>query len=244
MSGDLMVQVSKMFPNASIGQGYGLTETSTTITFLQPDQKLGTIGSAGGLIPGIVAKVVKSDGSLAVEGEQGELVVTGPSMALGYYENPTATAETFVEGWVRTGDEVIIQNLEVFVVDRLKEIMKVKGFQVAPAELEGHLLLHPDVADACVVGIPDEYSGEIPLAFVVLGANALKRIKDNKESANDVKKSIAKHVSDSKVSYKWLAGGVEFIDTIPKNPSGKILRRVLRDQAKKMMSIKPLEAKL
>jgi len=70
--------------------------------------------------------------------------------------------------------------------------MKVKGFQVAPAELEGHLLLHPDVADACVVGIPDEYSGEIPLAFVVLAANALKRIKDGKEGAKDVKKSISK----------------------------------------------------
>lgn len=107
MSGDLMLQVSKMFPNAAIGQGYGmygqfapkkhipnkilgLTETATTVSALQPDRKLGTVGSAGELIPGIVAKVVKSDGSLAAEGEQGELVVTGPSMAMGYYENPTA----------------------------------------------------------------------------------------------------------------------------------------------------------
>lgn len=244
MSGDLMLQVSKTFPNAAIGQGYGLTETATTVCALQPDRKLGTIGSAGELIPGIVAKVVKSDGSLAVDGEQGELIVTGPSMALGYYENPTATAETFLDGWVRTGDEVIIKNLEVFVVDRLKEIMKVRGFQVAPAELEGHLLLHPDVADACVVGIPDEYSGEIPLAFVVPSANALKCIKGGKEGASTVKKRIAKHVSDSKVPYKWLVGGVEFVDVIPKNPSGKILRRVLREQAKNMTKIKPLQAKM
>ncbi|KAH9486564.1 4-coumarate--CoA ligase-like 1 [Psilocybe cubensis] len=220
LSGELMSQVSKVFPNAVIGQGYGLTETSTTICSIRHDRKLGTVGSAGELIPGITAKVVKPDGTYAKEGEQGELVVKGPNMAMGYYNNPTATAETFVDGWVRTGDEVIIKELEVFIVDRLKEILKVRGFQVAPAELEGHLLLHPDVADACVVGIPDEYSGEIPLAYVVPSVDALKRMENNENAAEELKKEIQRHVSAAKVQYKWLSGGVEFIDAIPKNPSG------------------------
>ncbi|KAJ3514400.1 hypothetical protein NLJ89_g2401 [Agrocybe chaxingu] len=230
LSGDLMKQLTRILPNASIGQGYGLTETCTTISQLQPERMLGTIGSAGALIPGVVAKVVKADGTLAKEGEQGELIVTGPWMPREYYGNPTATAETFVDGWVRTGDEVIIRDNEIFVVDRLKEIMKVRGFQVAPAELEGHLLLHPDVVDVCVVGVPDDYSGEVPMAFVVPSPNALKRINQGQGQA--VKKMIEKHVSDAKIQYKWLAGGVEFIDAIPKNPSGKILRRVLREKAK------------
>lgn len=123
-----------------------------------------------------------------------------------------------------------------------------RGFQVAPAELEGHLLLHPDVADACVVGIPDEYSGEVPLAFIVPSADAFKRIEGSEVAAKELKKAIQKvlfhyllhdaesrpqftnqisclqHVSAAKVQYKWLAGGVEFIDAIPKNPSGKIVR--------------------
>ncbi|KAF8922125.1 amp dependent CoA ligase [Mucidula mucida] len=238
LSGELVQQVTEQFPHAMIGQGYGLTETSTTITMLNPTTKIGTIGSAGRFIPGIVARVVKEDGSLAMEGEQGELVVRGPSMALRYHGNEKATQETFVDGWVRTGDEVIVRNGDVFVVDRLKEMMKVRGFQVAPAELEGHLLNHPSVVDACVVPVPDEYSGELPLAFVVVDPAVYKRL-----SAADIfklKNELLKHVSDSKVPYKWLAGGIEFIDAIPKNPSGKILRRVLREQARKMRRTEPV----
>lgn len=219
-----MVQTAKIFPNATIGQGYGMTETCT-IAMLDPDLKFGTLGSGGVLVPGIFAKVVKPDGSLGKDGEEGELIVTGSCMALGYYENPAAyvhalfivmvkvltlirTAETFVDGWVRTGDEVIIRNNEVFIIDRVKvvsnsslrtfsstsiqEILKVRGFQVAPAELEGHLLLHPFVADACVVGIPDEYSGEVPLAFIVPSQAASERIGNAEDGAEKVRKEIQK----------------------------------------------------
>ncbi|THV07585.1 phenylacetyl-CoA ligase [Dendrothele bispora CBS 962.96] len=235
LSGELVQQLRKLCPNASIGQGYGMTETSTSLTMFPPDQTIGTIGSAGKLIPGVTARVVKADGSLAGEGEQGELVVTGPSMALGYLNNEAATKETFVDGWVRTGDEVIIKNQEVFVVDRLKEIIKVRGFQVAPAELEGHLLLHPAVADVCVVGIPDDYSGEVPMAFVVIDTKFKATLGQGSGEVEKLKKAITEHVSVSKVQYKWLAGGVEFIESIPKNPSGKILRRVLRDAVKEKM---------
>ncbi|KAJ2925595.1 hypothetical protein H1R20_g11496, partial [Candolleomyces eurysporus] len=233
LGGELMLKVSKILPNASIGQGYGMTETCTTISAFLADARIGRIGSAGRLLPGIVAKVVKPDGSLAKEGEEGELVIQGPSMSLRYLNNPTATAETYVDNWVRTGDEVIIKDNEVYVVDRLKEIIKVKGFQVAPAELEAHLLLHRDVADVCVVGVPHEYSGEVPLAYIVPSPKALKEMAEDHPRGAKLKKDIMKHVSDSKIHYKHLSGGVEFVDVIPKNPSGKILRRVLRDKAKK-----------
>jgi len=244
LSGELMRRISIIFPNAAVGQGYGLTETCTTVCFMQADRKFGTIGAVGELLPGITAKVVKSDGTLASDGEQGELVVKGPSMALGYYGNLAATAETFVDGWVRTGDEVIIRNLEVFIVDRLKEIMKVRGYQVAPAELEGFLLLRSDVMDACVVSIPDEYSGEIPLAFIVLDPDTQKRVRGDQSASIALKKAIQKYVSDAKVQYKWLTGGVEFVDAIPRNPSGKSLRRLLRDQAKSLTKTKTPQHKL
>ncbi|KAF5323577.1 hypothetical protein D9611_005726 [Ephemerocybe angulata] len=242
LGGELMRQVSEILPNASIGQGYGMTETCTTVAAFVADARLGRIGSAGRLMPGTVAKVVKGDGTLAKEGEEGELWVKGPSMSLCYLNNAVSTAETYVDGWVRTGDEVIIKDHEVYVVDRLKEIMKVRGFQVAPAELEAHILLHPDVADVCVVGIADEYNGEVPLAYIVPSVKALKAIGKDPVRHLDLKQTIRKHVSDAKVKYKHLAGGVEFIDAIPKNPSGKILRRVLRERARQ--DRKPIQSRL
>ncbi|KIJ62740.1 hypothetical protein HYDPIDRAFT_30328 [Hydnomerulius pinastri MD-312] len=235
LSAELMEQIVKVLPNAQIGQGYGLTESSTSISMFSTDAKLGVLGSAGRLLPGVVARVVKEDGTLVGYNEPGELRVKMPSLALGYWNNPEATRETFVDGWLRTGDEVIIrEDKEVFIVDRLKEIMKVKGFQVAPAELEGHLLSLPEVSDVCVVPVPDDYSGEVPMAFVVLQQDVARRVANNPAEAEKVKASIIKHVADNKVAYKQLAGGVEFIDVIPKNPSGKLLRRILRDRAREM----------
>ncbi|KII86637.1 hypothetical protein PLICRDRAFT_177391 [Plicaturopsis crispa FD-325 SS-3] len=233
LTGEVYELLRKKFPHAHLGQGYGLTETCTTVCMMPVSKKHATVGSAGQIIPGTVVRVVKPDGSLAGVDEPGELVVRGPSMALGYANNAEATKETFVDGWVKTGDEVIInRDGDLFIVDRLKEIMKVRGFQVAPAELEGFLLGHPDVADTCVVGVPDDYSGEVPLAFVVLNAQAAQRVRVSPAEADNIKKALMKYVEDNKVAYKRLAGGVEFVDTIPKNPSGKLLRRVLREQAK------------
>lgn len=240
LSAELTDQLTKVIPQCAIGQGYGMTETFTTIALSPNDVIPATPGCAGVLIPGVSARVVKVDGTIAKFGEPGELLVTGPSMALGYYKNPQATAESFVDGWVRTGDEVVLnQKGEVFILDRIKEILKVKGFQVAPAELEGHLLNHPDVADCCVVGIPHEYSGEAPLAFVVLSHVAQARVKANPAEANAIKAALIKFVADAKVDYKRLTGGVEIVDSIPKNPSGKLLRRVLRDQARAMRAKTP-----
>ncbi|KIJ39426.1 hypothetical protein M422DRAFT_210302 [Sphaerobolus stellatus SS14] len=247
LSSELTLQFQKLVPQAEVNQGYGMTETCTTTTMTPLSQRLGTPGSVGHFLPGVRAKIVKSDGSLAGYDQEGELVVTGPQMTLGYANNAQATKETFVDGWVRTGDEVLVRrNGDIFVVDRLKEIFKVRGFQVAPAELEGHLLDHPDVGDAGVIGVPEEFSGEVAMAFIVLNADAQTRVANDKtgHEKERIREAIIKFVKDSKVQYKWLAGGVEFVDIIPKNPSGKILRRFLREQAKELKVQRETKAKL
>ncbi|KAK0434156.1 phenylacetyl-CoA ligase [Desarmillaria tabescens] len=230
LSVGLMHQATKVFPNAAISQGYGMTET--IIAAIQPvDQRIST-GGCGPMLPGFVAKVVKADGTLAVAGETGELVMTGPSVGLGYVGDEEATKSTFINGWVRSGDEVrFSESGELFVVDRLKELIKVRGFQVAPAEIEDHLMSHPHVADVCVVPIADEYSGELPLAFVVPSTQARQMIADGGDP-EAIKEQIKQHVAEHKVKEKWLTGGVRFVDSVPKSPSGKLLRRVLRDGLK------------
>ncbi|KAH6912861.1 phenylacetyl-CoA ligase [Coprinopsis sp. MPI-PUGE-AT-0042] len=239
---ELNAQLFEMFPQAHIGQSYGMTEMCTAPVSWPTSQTHGIPGSSGHLLPGTVAKVVKPDGSLAAYGEPGDLWIKTPSAALGYANNVQATKETFIDGWVRSGDEVVIERTgEVVVLDRIKEIMKVRGFQVAPAELEGCLLEHPDVSNACVVGIPDDYSGEVPLAFVALTPQSTEKAK-NPVQAQRIRASIIEHVAKRKIHYKHLKGGVEFVPRIPTSPSGKLLRRVLREQAKTLQ--RSVKAKL
>ncbi|KAH9946890.1 hypothetical protein B0H21DRAFT_822385 [Amylocystis lapponica] len=235
LSVELIHALAQRLPHCHIGQGYGMTETSTTVTWPQSENRLGAPGSAGRIIAGCVVRIVRPDGSLAGYNEPGQLVVKSPSMALRYMNNEQATKETFRDGWVWTGDEVVVnENADLFVVDRIKELLKVKGFQVAPAELEGHILNHPDVSDVCFVGVPDDYSSELPLAFVVPSAAAAARMKAGDVETDRVRAALIKHVADAKIEYKHLTGGVVFVDTIPKNPSGKLLRRFLRDHAREL----------
>ncbi|KAF7371122.1 Phenylacetyl-CoA ligase [Mycena sanguinolenta] len=218
-----------------LGQGYGMTETCAAASMYPISPKVGVLGSGGKLMPGTVAKVVKSDGTLAPTGERGELYIKGPQVTLGYYNNPAATNETFIDGWIRTGDETYFDaDGNLFIVDRVKELMKVKGHQVAPAELEGHLLGHKDVADVAVIGLPDDFAGELPLAFIVLKPQPASEVKSDAQAQKRIRESLFKHVSTSKSSYKWLTGGIQFVESIPKSASGKILRRVLREQAVNM----------
>ncbi|KAF7291670.1 Phenylacetyl-CoA ligase [Mycena chlorophos] len=204
LTDELNTMLFALFPDAHIGQGYGMTETCTVVTMWPIDMKRGVSGSAGELIPGARIRILKPDGSLGTYNEVGELLVQAPSNALAYHGNAQATKETFLDGgWVRTGDEVrMAPDGMLWIVDRLKEIMKVRGFQVAPSELEGSLLDHPDVSDACVVGVPDEFSGEVPLAFVVLSADAAARLKKASASASaaleDIRASIIKGKQASK----------------------------------------------
>ncbi|KAI1654715.1 acetyl-CoA synthetase-like protein [Daldinia decipiens] len=222
----------KAFPFLNVGQGYGMTETSTVVTSTGENDVM--IGTSGSLAPASRAKLIGEDGKEITEYEKrGELWVQSPSVTLGYLNNEKATAEAYVwddDGrWIRTGDVAVVRKSpaghEHFaVVDRLKELIKVKGHQVAPAELEAHLLSHPDVNDCTVIPIPDEASGEVPKAFVVKSASAALRPDE------DVIREINKWVEEHKARYKWLKGGVEFVDAIPKSPSGKILRRLLKDR--------------
>ncbi|WEW56512.1 hypothetical protein PRK78_001957 [Emydomyces testavorans] len=214
-------------PSWSIRQGYGLTETCTVVCSTSSHDIW--LGSSGCILPGVECKIVSPEGvELTGYDNLGELVVKSPSVVLGYLNNEQATKETFFDGWMRTGDEAVVRvapsgNEHIFIVDRIKELIKVKGLQVAPAELEAHLLSHPAVADCAVIPVPDDSAGEFPKAFVVKSPSA------GSDDAATIA-AIQKHVKDHKARHKWLNGGVEFVDVIPKSPSGKILRRLLRDK--------------
>ncbi|KZT59529.1 acetyl-CoA synthetase-like protein [Calocera cornea HHB12733] len=247
LSATILEQFRAILPQARIGLAYGLTETSTLVSIFDPHRPP-VPGSSGYIAPDTDARIVLPDGSTAPPGSPGEIWVRGPQMALGYLNNPEATAETFLpDGWVRTGDEGYVrEDGSLFVVDRLKELIKVKGLQVAPAELEGHLLLHLYVQDVGVVGIPHDYKGEVPLAFVVLHQSIARQASSSAHEASEIKQELGKWVSEQKVEYKRLEGGIEFVEAIPKNPSGKILRRLLREKAKELVkgSVKDTMAKL
>ncbi|KAI9374605.1 hypothetical protein BJX61DRAFT_532245 [Aspergillus egyptiacus] len=217
----------KAYPNVTIRQGYGLTETCTVVTSTRFEDVV--LGSSGSLLPGFEARIVTPEGQDITEYDTpGELWVRSPSVVLGYLNNEKATKETFSDGWMHTGDEAVVRKgpkgtEHVYIVDRIKELIKVKGLQVAPAELEAHLLTHPAVADCAVIAIPDESAGEVPKAIV---AKSPAAGSDDEATI----RSIVKHVQDHKARHKWLKGGVRFVDVVPKSPSGKILRRLLRDQ--------------
>ncbi|KAM5537518.1 hypothetical protein V8D89_008845 [Ganoderma adspersum] len=233
LSPELTAELLTVFPNTHLGQGYGMTETSCVVATFPTSMKVGVPGSCGRLAPGTVAKVVKADGALAGVGESGELLVRGPQVVMGYYRNPKATEEAFDNGWLRTGDEVKFDaEGNIFIVDRIKELIKVKGLQVAPSELEGYLLSSPDVADAAVIGVPDEYAGELPRAYIVLKPAVADAVKKDERLAGQVKARLYETVASAAAKHKRLEGGIEFLDAIPKNPSGKILRRVLREHSK------------
>ncbi|KAK2590987.1 hypothetical protein QQS21_011323 [Conoideocrella luteorostrata] len=223
----------KIWPNWHIGQGYGMTEASPVVVTTSEIDRL--VGSSGSLVPGSKGKIIDAEGNEVTAHEtRGELLYQSPSVVLGYLHNEKANAETFVwheDGrWLRTGDEVLVRKsakgTDHFVItDRIKELIKVKGHQVAPAELEAHLLSHPYVSDCAVIPIPDPRAGEVPKAYVVKSTDSTGQFSDE-----EITQAIIRHVQDHKARHKWLNGGVEFIDLIPKSPSGKILRRLLRDK--------------
>lgn len=150
--------------------------------------------------------------------QQGELLIRGPQVMLGYLNNKKATDDMLVDGWLHTGDMAYYDEDGYFyITDRLKELIKVKGFQVAPAELEEILRDHPSVADAAVIGVNDAATGELPRAFIV-------KKKDVDVNEQELQDFVAQKVAP----YKQIKGGVQFLDSIPKNTTGKILRRELK----------------
>jgi acyl-CoA synthetase (AMP-forming)/AMP-acid ligase II len=205
--------------DCDVRQGYGMTETSPVTHSSPADPEQVKFGSVGVPAPNTECKVVDLEtGEVLVHNKEGEVCVRGPQIMKGYLNRPEATAATIdAEGWLHTGDiGYADSDGHFFIVDRAKELIKYKGFQVPPAELEALLLTHAAVADAAVIPCQDDEAGEIPKGFVVLKGEA---------TAEELMDFVAERVAPHK-KIRLL----EFIDKIPKSPSGKILRRVLVQQ--------------
>ena len=203
----------------AVRQGYGMTEASPgTHMVYDEDWSSTPPGSVGKLFPGTEARLVDpTTGADVAAGEAGELLVRGPQVMAGYLDDPGATAETITDGWLHTGDIARVDDRgDFYIVDRLKELIKYKGYQVAPAELEAVLLTHPDVLDAAVTAMPDPTAGEVPKGFVV----ARRELEPD---------ALMAWVAERVAPYKRLRA-LEFVPEIPKSPAGKILRRVLKAQ--------------
>ncbi|KAL1621348.1 hypothetical protein SLS56_009234 [Neofusicoccum ribis] len=202
-----------------ITQTWGLSETTGSITLL-PNGTTDTSGSVACLIANHTARLVDDNGKDVEVGQPGEVLVKGPVVTKGYHNNDAANAEAFKNGWFCTGDIAAFRDGKFYIVDRKKELIKYKGLQVAPAELEALLVNHPDIMDAAVIGV--EAAGtEVPRAYVVAD--------EKKISAAGIEEYVKRNVAD----YKRLRGGVVYLEAIPKSPSGKILRKDLRELAKR-----------
>ncbi|KAF2815566.1 acetyl-CoA synthetase-like protein [Mytilinidion resinicola] len=199
-------------------QGWGMTEATCSVTLFAPDEYDPTHAGVGYLVPNMQAKIVTDDGNEVGYGEEGEALIRGPNVFRGYHRNEVATKEAWTEdGWLKTGDYVVVQPNGLFsVVDRKKELIKVKGFQVAPSELEAHLLECDEVKDCAVIRVERD-GQEHPQAHIVPTVE--------KPTATSILRFMEGRLS----AHKRLTGGVVFTEAIPKSPSGKILRRMIRD---------------
>lgn len=223
------------FPNTdSITEGYGLSEF-TSIVSVKPipgmlnGRAKNKPGSVGILLPGVEARIVRPDGSLACPNEAGELLVRGGATALGYKENDKATRETFVDGWLRTGDHIRIDADGVlFFENRTKDTLKISGMQVSPVEIENMLLSQPDklIIDVCVAGVSGGRTSDerVPRAWIVLSPAGVAL------GGKEVVARLDAWVQERLSRYKWLRGGIACVKTIPKSPTGKVLSRVLVDE--------------
>lgn len=227
----------------NISQTWGLSETTGSVTVL-PWHASDLTGSVSPLMPNMRLRIVDDAGKDVEEGVEGEFLMKGPVVTTGYFENPAADKEAFTaDGWFKTGDIGLIRNRLLYISDRkkvytlpflssqsssadtspLQELIKYKGLQVAPAELEALLVAHDRIADAAVIGVPaaDGSGNEVPRAYVVADKSTISE------------EEIKQYVKSNLASHKQLRGGVVYISAIPKSPSGKILRRELRELVKK-----------
>jgi len=227
LSSELQLAVLKRL-KTPVRQAYGMTETApcTTASPYFPGV-IPKLGASGLLVPNVELKVISPETGEAVgENKEGELCFRCPNIMRGYYKNTESIIDK--DGFLHSGDVGYMdQDGWVYVVDRVKELIKYKGFQVAPAELEAVLLQHPKVLDCAVIGKPDPLAGELPFAYVVLKPNETCQISD-----------IYDFVASKVTHYKHLRGGIALINQIPKSTSGKILRRFLRDKLKTEITAK------
>ncbi|KIJ38473.1 hypothetical protein M422DRAFT_231207 [Sphaerobolus stellatus SS14] len=250
LSGELSMAVRarllKLGADVTINQAWGLTETSPANTSQSGTEGRLKPSSVGTLLSQVEARIVlQGTESDAPEGASGEIWIRGPHVMKGYLNNPSATRESITEdGWFKTGDIGIIdKDGSISILDRIKELIKYKGFQVPPAELEGILLTHPLIVDAAVIGIwSDDDATEYPRAYVV-PRNGLKSLTFPSET-DRLAREIEIWIRQKVARHKYLRGGVVLVDSVPKSASGKLLRRQLRDMARQEMKESNMRARL
>lgn len=235
-----------------IKQSYGMSEAAPGITcqvplsLPRPSHKLtnqtiaewnNPLASVGKLIPSMSLKIMSQNTELP-PGKEGEIYLRGPNIFVGYHQNPTATAEAFSDGWFRSGDVGYVDDGgNLFLTDRFKELIKYNGFQVAPAQLEGLLLGHEAVDDVAVIGVySKERATELPRAYVVVAQEF--------QAGEELERAIRTWLESRVAPHKKLRGGVRFVEVIPKSNTGKVLRRVLAEEAKKEEERSVSKAKL
>ena len=225
LSGKLAQDVSDKL-GCAVVQGYGMTELSPA-SHITPGYN-NKPGASGVTVPNTQSRIIDDYGNNLPPNTSGQLLIKGPQVMIGYFNNNKATHDTVDrDGWLYTGDLAMIDNDGYLTInDRVKELIKYKGFQVAPAELEALLITHPDVADAAVIGLADDEAGEVPKAFLVF-AGDIRAL--NKDALDTKTRSIQQFVTGNLARYKAIRR-VQWIDVIPRSASGKILRNQLREE--------------
>ncbi|KAM3500180.1 hypothetical protein MY10362_006638 [Beauveria mimosiformis] len=222
VSAELRTEANKKMPNLVIGQVWGMSETTGAATYTAVNAQEHA-GSLGPLLPNLSVRLVDEEENDVAPGQPGEVLIKGPIVTQGYHRNPEADEKSFTtDGWMRTGDVMRIDANNLFHI----ELIKYKGLQVAPAELEGVLEAHPAVGDAGVIGVPYNDT-EAPRAFVVLTPASKGQVTEQE---------LMQHVHGKVADYKKLRGGLVFVDAVPRSPSGKILRKQLREAEKRRLS--------
>jgi acyl-CoA synthetase (AMP-forming)/AMP-acid ligase II len=218
---DVVVRAMRAFPNASFRQVYGSTESAAVATFLTSDLHdpvRGKLRSCGRPYSGIGLRVVDPNGETMPTGKVGEIVIQGPCVMKGYWKNPVATREAFFAGgWLRTGDAGYFDKEGfLYIYDRVKDMIVTGAENVYPAEVENALFGHPAIADAAVIGVPDPRWGEAVKAIVVL-----------KQGVEATAEEIIAYARERIAGFK-LPKSIDFVTALPRNPTGKVLRRELR----------------
>jgi acyl-CoA synthetase (AMP-forming)/AMP-acid ligase II len=216
----LIERIQRTFPSAWFADAYGLTETVSGDTFLDRDSIVCKLGSVGRPCLHLDVEIWDKDGTSVPAGERGEIVLRGPKVFKGYWRDPDATAAAFAGGWFHTGDiGVRDEDGYLFIVDRLKDMIVSGGENIAGSEVERVLYEHESVVEVAVVGRPDPRWGEVPVAFVVV-----------REGAAVTAEELIEHCRTQLAGFK-VPKDISFLDALPRNPSGKVLKRELRQES-------------
>ncbi|KAK4500965.1 hypothetical protein PRZ48_006771 [Zasmidium cellare] len=215
----------RMADGGLIAPTWGLSETTGAVTSSQ-SYETSEVGTLGTILPGLEVRLVDEDHRDVRIDQAGELIVRGPTVTQGYFNNNQATQDSFHKGWFKTGDIAIRRNGKLVMVDRKKELLKYKAMQIAPAELENLLCAHPDIAEAAIVGIPspEDPSSDLPRAYVVPNSLTL------------AVEEVHSYINERVASHKQLRGGVVFVKELPKSAIGKVLRKELQQRGRKESS--------